>query len=339
MIMNIMNSLGAISGIILMATFLTMDGCSGPSAGDGVSTVQVTADTGLSVDKVQVDWAGEDRKFSRVFENGNFNGKIPGKAAEDNFEVYYEGKEVAGAGIRRSQPGNSHNFTIHLYHDKRGPSIIFKAQGPDSINQYFVKKYMHDLQGNINTYDFYDSRGLMTHQTYPTYDDRGELKSNNRFEFKYNAKRQLIEQVHFAWDAQGDLVHKMQNTFRYDEKGRKLEQTYATFNTDGTTKESNTNLYKYDELDREQERTYISFHPDKSVDQKYITVNEYDEAGRQVKEILLDRDRKKLNETLRFFNDKGYLQKEEILVFNPDGSLKERHGARFDEKGTVIEQF
>lgn len=326
---------------LLLFSMLSCSSHNHKGSASGQGLVQIETDSLIDPAQLKVVWLSPENEPIVLFEKGASTKAMIPRASKDLFEFYLGTTTIGTAGITRTREKNQHDyfFKVYMKPEERDPFIQMRVKGPDSTQGYFVKRYKRDLLGDISREEYYDPNQLKTYETFSNYDRNGELINTNKYEYTYDAWGNKATQEHFSWSPDGELKHRARNTFRHDEKGNMLEMTYTAYDATGVIKTDNTNRYTYNEQGLNIEREFLSYDPAGKLMNHYITEYVYNDKGGAVGEILYDANRRRINMLERTLTPEGALFREVITEYHPDGSVKNRNGREYDEKGKVTREF
>ncbi len=307
----------------------------GTSAGD----ILVTADSSIDLLSVRVEWYAPDHDRIVVYANGKSTQAVLPAAGSDAFDVYLGLNSLGGGGIDRADPSNRNSFHFHIARQGRSEVLEFRASGPDSANNYFLKRYVRDMQGNVSRTEYYDLQGRKSWETYDKLTRQGELEARNRIEYAYDAAGHKASQNHIASLPDGTVKSRIENTYAYDAAGREQEQVSSTFDGAGLLRNRTVNRFTYDGQGRMKEKEFIAYGPAGEKATHYITDYAYNDQGLVTAETLYTGERVKINLVEKRYNELKTVVAESITEYFPDGRVKSHHGREYDNKGKGTREF
>ncbi|MBE0642284.1 MAG: hypothetical protein IH599_09620, partial [Bacteroidales bacterium] len=315
--------------------------CSGNSTrqSQGSGDIVVTADSAIDIQTVRVEWSAPGHERVLVFAEGKATRAELPSTNSDAFDVYLGLISLGGGGVDRAVPGNRNSFHFHIGTKGKNHNLDLRVSGPDSANNFFLKRYVRDMQGNISRTEYYDQHGRKAWETYDKLSRDGELEARNRIEYAYDDKGLKISQVHIATTPDGTVKNRIENTYAYEESGREKLQVSSTFDGSGQLKNRTENHFTYYSSGLMKEKVFIAYGADGVKSTHYITEYFYDDRDLLITEILYTGERVRINMVEKRYNEVTTVVAESITEYFPDGSVKSRHGREYDDKGKVLKEF
>jgi hypothetical protein len=336
--LNILPLLKQIPALFLILLTFSCQGTTG-TAHHQPGSVKVEADSALDLSQVSVEWIGPNLQPLPVFSEGKALDPAYPAAEKDVFEVYVQGKHIGGGGIQRSAGKGVNHFTFHIRQKDGRYQLAMKVEGPDSINDYFLKRIVRDMSGHIARREYFDARGRKTLELSEKRNRNGELETEYRTEFVYDEQDLKTSQRHLVYSAEGRLLSRIENGYTYDTLGREASQTFKSYGQEGQLNAHNVNKFVYDQEGRMEEKEFIGYSAEGEKLSHFITVYVYNEKGQDATHIQYDGERVLMNRVDRQYDDTGAVIREEFTEFLPDGSVKSRHGREYNEKGRVMREW
>lgn len=323
------------SGLVMITACMGSAG----SAGQGPGKIKVQVDSLVDIAKVSIDWVAPNMERVRIVENGRVvEAEFP-PSDKDVFEVYVGQKVIGGGGASRPEPGSKNDYSFYISKEKKGFLLDMKVPGREIVEGYYLKRYIRDLVGSIARVEFYDIHGLKTHETYDKLSMQGEVEAENRLDYEYDTQGRKVHQVHTSTTPSGELISKTENRYEYDSEGRETEQAFTSYGSDGEVKMKTINRFRYNDSGLLVEKEFISFGAEGKKASHFITEYLYDEKGYNIEDVQYTGERELMFRLSREFNEEGTIIKEAQTEYNPDGSVKSRHGREYDDRGKVIRSF
>jgi len=150
----------------------------------------------------------------------------------------------------------------------------------------------------------------------------------------YDDRGNIIERHAKSYRKRDESVRSVDSYYyKYDERNNLIDETKESYTVDGELKYKNVNFYTYNDKNQKIELRFFSYDKNDSLQRQARTTFEYNDLGHPVKEQNYFEDGTVKGIIIRDPDEKGALQSEEYIHYNPDGTKKDHKKYYYTEYG------
>ncbi len=178
--------------------------------------------------------------------------------------------------------------------------------------------------------------------------DNSSKKTSSKDQATEKKAKPVREKPRFVYDDNGNITERHAKSYSkkdgyiksiesyyyvYDDNNNVIEETKESYSPEEVLVYKNVNLYTYNDKNEKIELNFYSYDTNDSLQRHARTTMEYNELGYSVKEQTYYEDGSIKGVILRDPDEKGALNWEEYIHYNPDGSKKDHKRYHYTEYG------